>query len=118
MTAAQLFDVILRTMPILISLAAMLVAVVRTRRSEVDERFKVGADRMDRHESRLQTLEQTVNHLPSTQDVHKIQLSIAEMTGLLGRMEATMEGNAKIMQRLETIVSRHEDHLLNDRKPR
>lgn len=118
MTAAELFDVLLRTMPILISLAAMLVAVIRTRRSEVDERFKLGSDRMDRHEMRLQTLEQTVNGLPSKEDVHRIQLSIAEMTGSLGRMEAVMEGNAKIMQRLETIVSRHEDHLLNDRKPR
>ena len=30
----------------------------------------------------------------------------------MSRMEAVMEGNTKIMSRLEQIVSRHEDHLL------
>ncbi|WP_315900651.1 DUF2730 family protein [Mameliella alba] len=116
MTASDLLDMALKAIPILLSLTAMIVAVIRTRRSEVDERFKAGSDRMDRHEIRIARLEQTVSGLPSKDDVHNIQLSIAEMTGSLGRMEAVMEGNAKIMQRLETIVSRHEDHLLNDRK--
>lgn len=108
-------DLAIKVATFLFSVAAMGVAIIRTRRTAVDDRFKAGSDRMDRHESRIQTLEQTVSGLPSREDVHRIQLSIAEMTGSLGRMEAVMEGNAKIMSRLEAIVSRHEDHLLNDR---
>lgn len=115
MTAAELIDLALKVLPILISVGAIFTAIIRTRQGQVDERFKQGSDRMDRHESRLQALEQTVGGLPSKEDVHRIQLSIAEMSGSLNRMEAVMEGNAKIMLRLETIVSRHEDHLLNDR---
>lgn len=72
--------------------------------------------RLDRHDSRLQTLEQTVASQPSIADMHKIELMMAEMTGSMGRIEAVMEGNAKIMGRLETIVTRHEDHLLSNGK--
>ncbi|WP_306043408.1 DUF2730 family protein [Mameliella sp. MMSF_3552] len=115
MTAADLLDMSLKAIPILLSFAAMIVAVIRTRRSEVDERFKAGSDRMDRHEARIARAEQTISGMPSKDDVHSIQLSIAEMSGSLNRMEAVIGGNAQIMQRLETIVSRHEDHLLNDR---
>lgn len=115
MSLAAFFTYLLQILPILISLAAMVVAVIRTRRSAVDDRFKAGADRMDRHELRLQTVEQTVTGMPSREDVHRIDLNIERMNGALDRMGAVMEGNGKIMERLELIVTRHEDHLLNNR---
>lgn len=86
---------------------------VATRRKDVERQFKVGSDRMDRHELRLASLEQTVGGLPSAKDIHNIELHIERMSGALGRMEAVMEGNRQIMSRLETIVTRHEDHLLS-----
>jgi len=100
----------------LMSLGAMVFAWVVTRRKDVDELFKKGSDRMDALERRIQSLEQTVAVLPSKEDIHKIELSLANMNGSLGRMEAVLEGNQQIMTRLETIVSRHENHLLNGSK--
>jgi hypothetical protein len=114
-TFAAFFGYLLQVLPILISLAALIVAVIRTRRSEVDTRFKSGSDRMDAHERRLQSVEQTVTGMPSREDVHRIDLNIERMNGALDRMGAVMEGNGKIMERLEIIVTRHEDHLLNNR---
>ena len=38
------------------------------------------------------------------------------MRGELKEMRAVMEGNTKIMARVENIVARHEDHLLEGRK--
>lgn len=104
------------TLPLIVSVATLIFAWFRTRRSAVDERFKSGADRMDRHESRLQTLEQTVKSMPGREDVHKIELALERVSGTMGRMEAVMEGNQQIMSRLEIIVSRHEDHLLGANK--
>jgi hypothetical protein len=50
--------------------------------------------------------------MPGTGDIHALQLELVKQTGSLAEMRAVMEGNAKIMARLETIVSRHEDHLI------
>lgn len=100
------------TLPLLFSVCAVVLAWWRTRRSAVDDLFKAGSDRMDRHELRLQSLEQSVQAMPTREDVHKIELSIERMNGTVGRMEAVLEGNNQIMARLEAIVSRHEDHLL------
>lgn len=101
------------SIPVLISLATIVYAHLRTRRTDVDDRFKLGSDRMDRHERRIQSIEQQIAAMPGKDDIHVLHLDIAKISGSLGRMEAVMEGNAKIMQRLETIVSRHEDHLLS-----
>jgi len=105
------------TLPLLSSLAVAVFAWFRTRRSAVDHLFKAGSDRMDRHELRIAGLEQSVKAMPSREDVHKIELSMERLNGTMGRMEAVLEGNQQIMTRLESIVSRHEDHLLkgNDR---
>ena len=55
------------TVPVLLSIGSIVFAWFRTRRiavdgrfQEADARFKTGSDRMDRHESRIQSLEQTV----------------------------------------------------------
>ena len=67
-------------------------------------------------DQRLVHLEQTVSDMPSREDIHKVELQLSGMTGSLSRIEAVMAGNNEIMKRLETIVSRHEDHLLNGRR--
>ncbi|TMV09836.1 DUF2730 family protein [Ruegeria sediminis] len=106
------------TIPVVVSIATVIYTWFATRRSNVDERFKAGADRMDRHELRLNSLEQSVKAMPTREDVHKIELAMERMNGTMGRMEAVMEGSQMIMSRLESIVSRHEDHLLQGGRDR
>lgn len=104
------------TLPLVFSIAALVLAWFRTRRSAVDERFKAGSDRMDRHEMRLQALEQSVKAMPGMHDIHKLDLGMERVVGSVGRVEAVLEGNQAIMRRLEEIVSRHEQHLLDSAK--
>ena len=104
------------SVPVVISVATFLFAYFRTRRADVDERFKTGSERMDRHERRIQTLEERQAAAPGIEEMHRIELQISEIGGMIGRMEAVMDGNGKIMTRLESIVSRHEDHLLDGAK--
>ena len=80
------------------------------------ERIDGSERRQDRMDTRLVHLEQTVSDMPSREDIHKVELQLSGMTGSLSRIEAVMAGNNEIMKRLETIVSRHEDHLLNGRR--
>lgn len=104
---------------LLLSIGAVVVAIWRTRQSEFDKRFEKGSARMDQltaalndHDRRIARTEQTVDGMPSREDLHRIDLHMTQMAGTLQRMEAVMEGNAKVVSRLELIVSRHEDHLL------
>lgn len=109
-------DTVLKVASFALSIAAMIYAFFVNRRKDVDERFREGTKRMDRHESRLASLEQTVQTLPGKDDLHAMQLEMVKQTGSLNEMRAVMEGNSKIMARLEAIVSRHEDHLLDGGK--
>ncbi|MBO4168888.1 DUF2730 family protein [Cereibacter azotoformans] len=84
----------------------------RTRDQNVESRFKAGSERMDRLDSRLASVEQTLRAQPTKEDMHALHLAMRDMQGEFKAMSATMEGNNKIMSRLEAIVARHEDHLL------
>lgn len=117
-------DFAIKAVSFLLSIAAMVYSFIATRRKDVDENLKALRDhvdtrdaelsnRQDRHDNRLLTLEQTVQSLPGKDDMHQLQLELAKMSGEMREMNAVMSGNAKIMSRLEAIVSRHEDHLLD-----
>lgn len=100
------------SLAVLITMGNIVFTWYRTRDRQIETRLKTGSDRMDRHEIRLTQLEQSIKSMPSREDVHNIELSMERMNGTMGRMEAVLEGNQQIMARLESIVSRHEDHLL------
>lgn len=111
------------TLPFILTAGTLIYTWWRTRDRNVDQRFvavddrfKLGSDRMDRHEARLNSVEQTLRTLPAKDDLHELQLSIEGLKGELKTMAAVMEGNNKIMGRLENIVARHEDHLLETGK--
>lgn len=88
----------------------------RTRDQNVEARFKAGSERMDRLDARMASVEQTLRGMPTRDDLHHLHLTMKEMQGDLRTMNAVMEGNTKIMGRLEVIVGRHENHLLDGAK--
>ena len=89
----------------------------RTRDQNVEDRFKAGSQRMDRLDSRLASVEQTLRAQPTKEDMHALHLALRDMQGEMKAMAAAAEGTNKIMSRLEAIVGRHEDHLLGGARP-
>lgn len=75
-------------------------------------------ERVERHAIRLSDLERRVSGLAAREDIHQLQLEIATQTGELKEMRALMKGQSEIMERLEVVVTRHEDHLLERGKGR
>ncbi len=106
------------TVSLVFSVIVFVFAWYRTRDNKLTERLKNGGDRMDRHETRINQLEQSVKAMPDKDDLHALQLEMVRQTGSLAEMSANFQGSMKIMERLETIVSRHEDHLLKGSKDR
>ena len=68
--------------------------------------------RLDGHELRLAGVEQSMEESPTKDDLAKVLLSLETMRGDIRVMRSEMEGAMAIMSRLESIVSRHENHLL------
>ena len=101
------------TIGAIVSLGIAIVGWVRAGRAATDDAIYALSARIDRHETRLTATEQTVAGLPGANSIHDLRLELAGMKGELREMRAVMEGNAAIMGRLETIVTRHEDHLLD-----
>lgn len=72
--------------------------------------------RADGHDLRLAAIEQAQRALPSSADLHELELAMAELKGEMKTMSAVIRGQSDIMQRLENIVGRHEQHLLEGKR--
>lgn len=64
-------------------------------------------------EQEVVALQQRVSAVPGQAELHALALTLERIQGDLKAMRALMDGNGMIMSRLEDIVTRHEDHLLN-----
>ncbi|MGV8987636.1 MAG: DUF2730 family protein [Cypionkella sp.] len=72
--------------------------------------------RIDNHDLRLNSVEQSIKASPTDDDMQAIALAMEAMRGSVNVMRAEMSGSMAIMSRLEAIVSRHENHLLDGRR--
>lgn len=93
----------------LLNLANMIWMIMSGPTKKLGERIDVHGSRLTGHDERLSRLEQAMTATPVKDDLHGVQLALSEMRGDLREMRA-------IMGRMETIVTRHEDHLLDGGK--
>lgn len=101
--------VLLQLASVVISVVALGTAALASRRKDTETRF-------GDLERRTSELERSVSAMPDREDLHTLHISVTQMTGEIGKMSAVIGGQKDIMARLETIVSRHEDHLLSEGK--
>jgi hypothetical protein len=72
--------------------------------------------RVDRHDLKIASLEHGQQSLPTTGEMHQLEVAMAELRGEMKTMSAVIGGQADIMMRVETMVARHEQHLLDGKK--
>lgn len=108
---------------LVIAITAFAISIIAARRKGLEKtfegisgQFKQGSDRMDRHDLRIQSLEHKVAAMPAREDLHQLQLHLVEMSGDMKEMRAALEANGRLMGRIEAVVTRHEDHLLDGAK--
>lgn len=64
------------------------------------------------HGQRLRGVEQSQGASPTTTDMHGVGLALEGLRGEMKAMRAEMQGNLEIMKRVEAVVGRHENFLL------
>ncbi|MET4128383.1 DUF2730 family protein [Roseovarius sp. MBR-6] len=110
------WDLVIKALGLILPVVAGIYTYVATRRKDVDAAFLATNARIDRQDARIMRVEDTIGGMPGKDDMHSLQLELVKQTGAMNEMRAVMSGNAKIMERLEIIVSRHEAHLLDGSK--
>ncbi len=76
------------------------------------KRLDAHSDQLQQHEARISTVEQGQGSLPSLQEMHKLELAMVRLEGEIASVSRVMAGNVAIMERLESVVARHDAHLL------
>jgi hypothetical protein len=87
-----------------------------TRSTKVDQRFKIGSDRMNEMEKRIASTEQTISSLPHATDFHRLELSLSEIGGDIKAMRVERTASNESLARMERVLTRHEEHLLSGDK--
>lgn len=104
------------TLGLIATIAIALVGAMRVRSRAIDASISACNERLDRHEHRIHANEQALQNQPKKEDLHGLMLSISEMRGDMREMRASFQGQNQIMARLESVVSRQEDHLMRNGK--
>lgn len=98
---------------LVVTLVGAIIGWVRMQMKRIETRIDVGNERLDRHEARVSLAEQTLQALPKKDELHQVNMTLERVAGDMREMRALMSGQQQIMVRLETVVSRQEDHLMS-----
>ncbi len=63
-------------------------------------------------QERVAAIELTQRALPSKDDIHELEMSMERLKGEMGTLGQAMKAHADNASRVEAILTRHEDHLL------
>lgn len=72
--------------------------------------------RLTAHDQRLGAIEIVQRAMPTKDNMHELEIAMERLKGEMKTMSQVMVGNQQIMERLESIVGRHEAHLLDGGK--
>lgn len=96
--------------------AGVIVTLVVTVIGWVQLRWRALSDRLESHSTRIVGLEAAIRNLPGRDELHRMEISVTQMTGEMKAVSALMSGQRDLMARMEAVVARHEDHLLNPKR--
>lgn len=65
------------------------------------------------HDQRLSAIDLVLRAMPTKDNMHDLEIKMERLNGELSTMSTAMRGNTAIMERLETIVARHDAHLMD-----
>ena len=115
MTPEQI-DLWLKIMTSVLSIGAVVVAVFGARRKAINERLEAGSKRMDALDTAVAAMQAQLQHMPSRDDVHRIEIAMLEVAGTVKELAAHTQARADQMAQLKELLTIQHEHLLNKDK--
>lgn len=88
----------------LISLGTMVYAFLTSKSRANEEKITNLQERAERHSSRIDKIETDISHMPAKDDVTDLKLNLAELKGVVGRLDEGMSGMSKTVTRVEEFL--------------
>lgn len=101
------------TAGVVVSIVSGLILWIRSRGKAVDDRMTAMDDRLGRHEARISSTEQTLNHMPAKDDLHALQVTMSDIRGELGRLGEAQTAANQRAERQEVKLDMVHEYLLN-----
>ncbi|MBP7242946.1 DUF2730 family protein [Amaricoccus sp.] len=100
---------------VIVTVLLAIIGWLQMRWGALSKRVDDQAARVEGHAARLTSAEAVIRTLPARDELHRIEVSLASMSGDMKTVSALLAGQRDLMQRMESVVARHEDHLLTKR---
>ena len=97
----------------LLDLAALAVACATWLYARHVKREQAGKKEFGLLKERVIKIEAAQQHAPNREETHKLSLCVSEMGGDMKAVVAKVDGLGEVVKRIETIVNRQEEYLLN-----
>ena len=69
-------------------------------------------ERCDRLEKEVVSLSASVDRTPSTEELHRLEVSLTQLHGEVGRIAEQISSNRSLYERVERVLERQEEWLL------
>ncbi|WP_419787230.1 DUF2730 family protein [Pseudodesulfovibrio sp.] len=110
-------DLILRILQVVfLPIVGLLIKLILDQRKSQKEEQKANAKDHTDFEKRLSAAEACLKSAPTEEAIHDLALTIEKFGGSLRVAVEKIEGVDRLVTRLERIVTRHEDYMLNGGK--
>lgn len=82
-------------------------------RDDLRSEFDTLRDQDAAVERRVAKLEVQMQQVPDKEAMHDLQICVARVEGTMSRLSERLDGTEKLFQRMERVLQRQEDYLLN-----
>jgi len=103
------------TMGVIVTVVIAIVGWVQMGRKATNDRIASTNGRLDRHEHRISTVEQTVMGLPGKDDLHDLRIALEGLRGDMKEVRAAQAAAVDASRRQEVVIQRVEQHLLQEK---
>lgn len=97
---------------VIVTILLAIIGWLQVRWGALSKRVDDQAARVEGHASRLASVEAAIRTMPAREDLHRMEVSVTAMAGEMKTVAAIIRGHRDLMERMEAVVARHEDHLL------
>lgn len=100
---------------VIVTVLLAIIGWLQMRWGALEKRQGALADRVEGHSTRLASVEAAMRSMPGRDELHRMEVGITKMAGKMETVAAHMAGQRDLMGRMEAVVARHEEHLLQKR---
>jgi uncharacterized protein YydD (DUF2326 family) len=109
---SDVVDFVIRISSLVLSIAAITIAWVRTRHQAMQSRLSAMEGRLDGHDRADAVADERLKQMPSTEQITVLQARLAEISARIAELDARMGGYKDLLNRIDHVVKMLEEAAL------